>query len=154
MADLSGFNADAIDISDTGFEPLPKGSYPVVITGSEMKPTKKGDGEYLELTLEVIDGAHKGRLIWDRLNLHNPNPKAVEIATKSLAQICQAVGVHQPKESAELHHKPLVVRVDIEHQAGYEPSNRVRGYAMMAGVTAQAHQAPASEPVNTKMPWQ
>ena len=39
------------------------------------------DGEpAVGLTLQVIDGPYKGRMLWARLNLENPNSTAVQIA--------------------------------------------------------------------------
>ena len=47
MATLN-FNANDIAPTDS-FDPLPAGEYLCVITGSEEKPTKTGNGSYLEL---------------------------------------------------------------------------------------------------------
>ena len=74
MAELSGFDANQIEPT-TDFEPIPAGKYVAVITESEMRPTKAGTGHYLQLTFQVIEGEHKNRLQWARLNLDNPNPK-------------------------------------------------------------------------------
>ena len=87
MADLHGFDANQVKPT-TDFVPLPAGKYLAVIVESEFKPTKSGNGSYLELTFEVIDGEHKGRKLWARLNLDNPNPTAVEIARAELSAIC------------------------------------------------------------------
>ena len=110
MADLNGFNAHNVDPA-TDLEPIPADKYLAVITDSEMKATKNGNGYYLELTFQVIDGPYKNRLIWERLNLHNPNEQAVKIAQGELSAICRAVGVMQPKDSVDLHNLPLVVKV-------------------------------------------
>lgn len=126
--DLSGFNPEEVDTGSGGeFEPLPAGWYPVMITDSEERETKAGTGSYLQLTLEVIDGEFKGRLLWARLNLNNPNPKAVEIAQRDLANICKAVGVMAPKDSSDLHFKPLAARVKIRPYEG-EMRNEVAGF--------------------------
>ena len=90
MANLNGFNANNVDPA-TDFEPIPTGKYLAVITDSEMKPTKSGSGRYLELTFQVIDGPHKNRLLWSRLNLENPNELAMQIAQGELSAICRAV---------------------------------------------------------------
>ena len=79
MPDLRGFNANNVEPADS-FDPIPAGEYLCVITASDEKPTKSGNGTYLELEFEVIDGPHKGRKLWDRLNLNNPSEMAVKIA--------------------------------------------------------------------------
>ena len=62
------------------FEPLPVGDYPAIVTSSEIKDTKAGDGQYIELTLQITDGEYAGRRIWERLNVHNKNKQTEDIA--------------------------------------------------------------------------
>ncbi|HBG28369.1 MAG TPA: hypothetical protein DDX75_14880, partial [Phycisphaerales bacterium] len=76
MANLNNFNANNVEPADD-FEPIPGGEYTAVIVNSEMKPTKDGKGNYLELQFEIIDGEYKGRLLWSRLCLENHNDTAV-----------------------------------------------------------------------------
>lgn len=82
--------------------------YPVVITASEFKASKNNaNNGYLELTLEVIDGEHKGSSGAYRINLFHDNPKTVEIAKRQLSAICHAVNVFQVADSAQLHNIPF-----------------------------------------------
>jgi hypothetical protein len=112
------------------FEPIPAGKYIAAITASEMKPTKAGDGSYLELTFQVLDGEYKGRLLWDRLNLDNPNELAVKIARSQLAAVCQAVGVMTPNDSQELHNLPLEINVKLrKREDNGETANEIKSYA-------------------------
>ena len=67
MANLNGFNAATVEPSQD-FEPIPAGKYLAMITESEMKPTKSGGGQYLQLTFQMLDGPYKGRYVWARLN--------------------------------------------------------------------------------------
>jgi hypothetical protein len=129
MADLNGFNAHDVE-PNAGFDPIPAGKYLAVITATEMKPTKNGKGEYLELELEVIEGPYKGRKVWDRLTLKHPNEQTVQIARGTLSAICHAIGVMKPKDSIELHNLPLVVSVALKNREDTgEPTNVIKGYA-------------------------
>ena len=92
---LLNFDASQVDPS-VGYEALPAGKYLVEISDSEMKPTKAGNGEMLQLEFTVIDGEFKNRKIWDRLCLRHPNPEAVKIAQANLSAICHAVEVLRP----------------------------------------------------------
>ena len=155
MANLRGFNAHAVEPNES-FDPIPAGEYLCVITASEDKPTKSGNGSYLELEFEVIDGPFKGRKLWDRLNLANPNELAVKIARATLSAICRAVGVMEPKDSSNAI--CLLVKVRVEKRADTdEPSNVIKGYRSrnagqaMAAVTPVAP-APAASPVATSVP--
>ena len=128
MADLQSFDANTIEPT-TGFEPVPAGKYLSVITDSEMKQTKSGTGKYLELTFQVIEGPHKNRLLWSRLNLDNPSEQAVTIARGELSAICRAVGVMQPKDSVELHNIPLAITVKCKRRSDTgEMTNEIKGY--------------------------
>lgn len=127
-ANLQGFDATTVEPS-AGFDPLPNGEYDFVIIDSEMKDTKAGDGQYLQLTLECCSEPYKGRLVWDLLNLKNPNAKAAEIAQRTLSAVCRAVGVLKPSDSAELHGILFRAKVSIDKgNGGHEPSNRVKTY--------------------------
>ncbi len=125
---IGAFNANEVAPSGT-FEPLPAGDYPVAIVESAMKPTAAGNGQFLELKLQVLKGEYQNRFLFDRLNLVNQNQKAVDIARGTLSAICRAVGVLTPGDSSELHNKPLVAVVKLRNREDTgEPANDVRGY--------------------------
>jgi hypothetical protein len=141
MANLNGFDASTVDPTSS-FDPIPAGEYVARIAESEMKATKSGNGQYLQLTIEVCDGRYKGRKLWARLNLDNPNQEAVEIARRELSQICHAVGVMKPRDSAELHGTPLAIKVTCKADKNTgEMQNEIKGYAKYSGA------APVSAPV-------
>jgi|SRR5690625_301478 len=143
MGNLSGFNAHEVE-PEQAFGPLPAGWYTAMIVDSTMKPTKAGTGEYLELRLDIIDGEHEGRVVFDRLNLNNPNSVAVEIAQRTLSSICHATGVMQPNDSSDLHNIPMQIKLAISPATDrYDASNDVKGYKP-AGKGAPAPKAPAA----------
>jgi len=148
MANLNGFDATAIEPADD-FSPLPAGKYVAVITASEMKGTKSGNGHYLELTFQVVEGRYKNRLLWARLNLDNPNEQAVRIARGELSAICRAVGVMQPKDSIELHNLPLQVTVKCKKREDTgDLTNEVKGYAKKDAASGTPQQDASDTP-----PW-
>jgi hypothetical protein len=106
------FNAAEIEPS-TPFEVIPAGKYTVQIVQSEMMPTSNGNGQFLKLEMEILDGEHQGRKLFDRLNLINPNAQAVDIAQRALSAICHAIGVMQVQDSEMLHFKPLLATVKV-----------------------------------------
>ena len=128
MADLSNFLNNEVEPRITSFEPIPAGKYLAMIVDSQIRQTRRGDGRYLQLTFQILEGSHKGRLVWARLNLENPNPTAVRIARAELAAICRAVGVPAPKDSVELHNLPLVIQVECRKRDNGEVRNEIRGY--------------------------
>lgn len=116
------------------FDAIPAGKYQAVIIASEEKPTKAGNGSYLELTLEIIDGEFAKRRVWDRLNLNNPNDQAVGIARATLSAICRAVNVPKLRDSAQLHDLPMTIRViQKKNEQSGEMGNEIKGYEPAGG---------------------
>jgi len=150
MATLNDFDANQVEPT-TPFDPVPAGKYLAVITESQMKPTKARTGEFLELTLQIIDGQYQGRKLWARLNLNNPNETAVKIARAELSAICRAVGVLQPKDSVELHNLPMVITVKSKKRTDTgDLTNEIKGFAKREAAQGVPQQA---APNDTTPPW-
>ncbi|MFM2054706.1 MAG: hypothetical protein RL456_2743 [Pseudomonadota bacterium] len=158
-----GFTFDASQIAPGGaLDVIPAGDYRMMIVDSVMEQTKSGTGAFLKLELQVLDGPHQGATLFDRLNLINDNPKAVEIAQRTLSAICHAVDLMQVQDSTQLHNRPMVVRV--AYDAGgtrpdgkggfYGPSNEIKGYkAPTAAQTAPpAFAQPSAPPAQFQPP--
>ena len=159
MSNLAGYNFNAEEVEpSSSFDPIPAGWYTAIISNSEMKATRDGYGEFLSLTLQVIEGQYENRLVFARLNLKNANDKAVAIARKDLAAICRAVGVMSPQASEELHDKPLMIKVKVRAASGdYEASNDIGGYKAVEGANltpAPKPQTPVTPSAPAKKPWQ
>lgn len=172
MAQLNQhFDANAVEPA-APFELLPPGKYPVQIVQSEMRPTKTGTGQLLWLEMDVIEGPHRGRKIWDQLNLVNPNQQTVEIAQRTLSAICHAVGQLQVSDSEQLHLRPMLVTLVVETdsrdkllpQPEQRKQNRVKGYGPYGAAPApRAAPAPVprtaappprpAQPATTTPPW-
>lgn len=153
MGNLDGFNANEVEPSKD-FEPIPEGRYTAVITESEMMNTKAGNGSYLKLTFQIVEGQHQNRNLWARLNLDNPNEKAVQIAKGQLSAICRAVGVLTPKDSAELHNLPLVIRVTCQPDDDGFTRNEVKGFYTRASAQAVAETPAPVRPIQKAVPQQ
>jgi hypothetical protein len=149
MASLDGFDANKVE-PQAPRTPLPAGDYKVAITSSEMKQNSKKNGSFLALEFSVLDGELKGRKVFTNLNLSNPNKQAVEIAKGELSAICRAVNVMTPKDSAELHNRPLIVTVACEKRKDTgEMANRTKGYKSLAAGAATTVATGGGE----KAPW-
>jgi len=147
---MSTLNFDATTVQPIDdFSPVPAGEYIVAITDSEMKATKSGNGEYLQIEMQVLDGQYKGRKIWDRLNLVNQNEIATRIAKSTLSSICHATGKLQVQNSEELHDIPMVVKIAVRPADGqYDSSNVVKAYKkiIQKQQTQQAQQDNGQQP--------
>ncbi len=168
MALLDGaFDASTIDPTQA-FSALPAGRYPVIVESSEMKHNKNSQGQHLLLMLQIIDGEHKGKKLFDRLNLENPNKTAVEIANRQLSALCRAARKMQIKDSVEVHNIPIIAVVKHKPASGdYGASNDIQTYepteASAPAGTAHTEapaanqteaEAPANDSGKTKAPWE
>ena len=60
----TSFDATSVEPT-TAYELLPAGKYRAQIVESEMRVTKNGMGQFLWLMLDILEGEHKGRKIFD-----------------------------------------------------------------------------------------
>jgi Protein of unknown function (DUF669) len=163
MTELN-FDANNVEPATGRFELLPIDDYLAVITESAMADNKKTKGKHLSLTWTIVEGDYKDRKVFTNLNLINENPDTVEIAQRDLSAICRATGVLHPKDSAELHDKPVVISVGIRKGSnGYEDSNIIKKYSRTDGkeladvtdATVPAKGAPViGGGTKAKKPWQ
>ena len=131
---MAQLNFDASTVApQEAFDPIPAGWYPAQIVESEMKAGSKPGSAYLAITLQIMGGDFNNRKVFDRFNLQNANPVAVEIAYRSLSAVCHAVGLIQVADSQLLHGRPLMVkvsvrpaRVDATTGTAYDASNEVK----------------------------
>lgn len=152
---MAKFDFDATSYTPSAISstraPLPRGDYQAIVIESAIKETKAGDGHYIELTMQIIDGEHSGRRIWDRLNVSNPNKKAEDIAKGMLTSLCSAVKVEKLTDTQQLHDIPFLLSLDIDRKD--ESRNRVMGY--MSAEFAAPAAAPAAAPkAAAKKPWE
>lgn len=144
MGNLDGFDPSAVPESEYGV--LPAGDYVGCIVSSEVKHTKAGNGRYINFSIEIIDGKFSGRRVFDIVNLWNANPKAVEIAQRTLASICQAAGIVSPTDTSELHNIPIGIKLAVSPDDGWGEKNKIKKYYAVGGTVAEAPAAPAPAP--------
>lgn len=156
MANLGQeFDVNSLPVSENNFDPLPAGWYEVNITGAELKDTKDGAGNYINVKYSVTGPSHQGRVVFGMLNLKNKNPKAEEIGRQQLGELMRACGISRVTDSDQLIGGRCAIKLTVDTQEGYEPRNNVKGFKAITGSTAptftpaQAAQATAS----SAPPW-
>ena len=154
------FDASTVE-PNIPFEVLSPGKYLAQIVASEMRVTKDGQGQYLYLEIDVLEGPCTGRKLFDRLNLVHANPEVVEIARRTLSSLCRATGKLQVSDSTQLHLAPFIADVRVRPPKGeYGESNSVRYLPRTAppafASTPAAAPAPAPRPQAAPtggLPW-
>jgi len=95
---------------------LKPGTYHVVITKTDLKVTKAGTGQFIELEMQVVEPAEfSGRRYWARYNMSNPSKKAEDIAAEELSDLCRALGIKAIKsDTDELLDKELMITLELD----------------------------------------
>ena len=152
---MAQFNFDASQVApqaSTG--PLPAGVYLAHIVESDVQPLKSGNGEGLKLTFEVIDGQHKGRKVYENLNIRHTSEDTQRIAQSQLSALCHAVNVIKLMDTAALHFKPVRINVTVREAVGqYKASNNIKGYEAAGGGISAPATAPTPAPVAEAPAW-
>jgi len=161
------FDCNEVDPQQVN-EPLPAGWYPVIIEETEVRETSDsaqrnaGDGYYMKVKYQVVDGQHKGRKVFGNINLRNKSQQAEEIGMRELSAIGRAVGVMNISDSSQIKDKVLQIKLTVKTSEQYGPQNEVKGYKSVEGLspvapagTAQATAAPAAAaaPAKNTPPW-
>lgn len=151
MANMEGFDAETVP--EREFKLIPNGKYNAVISSSSEEKTAGSGGTYFSFKLLIIDGEHKGRVLFDNVNMgyisHEKTEDEVKeiiaMARATMASICKAVGKPRPKDTRELHNIPLVIEIGNRMRKDTkEPANNIKKYLPASGATAVAT-APAQQ---------
>ena len=93
MANLgTTFSRDELPVSQ-GFDPIPAGWYTATVTGAELKDTKAGDGQYINVQYTVLGPEYQGRVIFGLINIRNASTKAQEIGMSNINSLMAAIGL-------------------------------------------------------------
>jgi len=139
------------------------GMYDFVIVNTDRKMTKSGNGRMFVVTFSCFSPGFQGRILIDRFNVEHTSQEAMDIAKRELSALCYSVGVLQPRDSSELHGRPLKISVDKVERTDRPGTygNEVRGYFDHLGNppvrgTQQYAAQPTSAPttVAAPQPWQ
>lgn len=112
------------------FDPLPPGTYPVVVVEAELKETIAKTGHYIKIVLKIPDDhEYGGRMFFDNINIDNPNAQCVEIGRKQLAALGQAAGLIAITDTDHLLGATVLAKVKVKPASGgYDASNEIKTY--------------------------
>jgi len=142
----------------------PEGEYFASIVKSEIVPTAAKTGTRLNFQFKILNGDHKGSILFVGLNYENPNPKAVEISEQELKSICDAAGKgnEELEDTEVLHGIPMKVTVKHSAPSGeykengetkfkYGPKAEIKKYETAEGADLKVEGEP--EQATKAPPW-
>ena len=109
------------------FQPLPDGDYLVRMNRLEEKQTSNGKGVMVNAGFQVVNGDHKGRLVFHSFLVEHTSEKAAKIGTEQLDKYLKAVGVdggleelgHDRTQLEDYTELPFVATVKTEDSREY-----------------------------------
>jgi hypothetical protein len=154
------FLSQSFDVSDlpkgaTEFNPLPAGWYSATISKADVKPTKAGTGEYINICYSITGPTHQGRTVWGNINIRNPNPKAEEIGRQQLGELMRAIGVGKVSNTDQLIGKDLMIKLTVRDDDKSAEQNEVKGFKAVIGAVSSLPTAAPAAPSSAKAapPW-
>lgn len=146
------FNIETLPVGTGNFDPLPEGWYTATISGSELKSTKAGDGEYISVKYTITGPTHQGRVVFGNLNIKNPSVKAEEIGRQQLREVMLALGLSKVRDTDQLIGGQLSIKLSV--RTGEYAGNEVKGYKAIGDKPAMvASSVPVAAPAKSAPPW-
>lgn len=109
----SDFGSDDFSFDAAGIDTSPRanlltaGDYLFICQKAEVKETKEKTGRYVDCEFVVVSDGAKGRRVWNKFNIENPNDTAVQIGKRDLALFMAAIGLQSFRSLRELQDKPF-----------------------------------------------
>jgi len=113
---MAAINFDARTVAPQGERvPLPEGEYNVVLTGTEIKSKPDSpQNRQLVCTYKVQDGPLVGQTLTTSIMISHENAVAQRIGQEKLSALCWVTGVIQISDSAQLHGRPLRLKITVD----------------------------------------
>jgi hypothetical protein len=153
FAENFGVDVEEVQPADkVSYDPIPAKTEVLCILTECKSETSQTGNLGLSITLQVAEGPHTGRLIFDRFNLGHSTQTVRERAQRDLRAMLDALapmrgGTIKCQAPEELLHIPVRVIVRIEKGQGqYEDRNRVGQWLPAEGPAA------APTPKRTQIP--
>jgi hypothetical protein len=153
MADLGiGFDPNSDDMKSGGV--LPKGEYRLVCVESKVDQTKSGR-KYMQFVWQVFEGNGHNRKVFDDHYVFDGDPEKLRSAKGRLGNLLQAAGIKEVfRDSAQMHGKKILAKIDVNESEGYAPKNRISSYKPLVTSSPQSFIGEAiTTPAGQVPPW-
>lgn len=145
MTTFLGTTIEATDELPTGggsgFEPVPEGRYKAIIRDVTVEDKTLSGGDITELTwkLEIVEGEHKGRLLWQAAPTKHYSDKAQRFGHALIGNAASAIGEGKISDAAVF--KDCIVGIEVGIQPAterngktYKARNKVLSFFAKDGV--------------------
>jgi hypothetical protein len=126
MVQISFNPSEAKSMDEIGFDPIPAGQYKAIVTEADAVVPKSGDGSMIKMKLQIVEGEHKDRLLFENLCVEHSKQKVAEIAQARLRQYCEAMNLSVLNDTEQLLNKPVLVTIKVTPpRDGFDAGNSV-----------------------------
>lgn len=156
MANIADFSRRADELPEQEYSLVPEGSYNADIEKAELRQTKDGTGQYINLQMKILGPTSAGRVVFGTINIQNKSEKAEEIGLRQLKELRAALGMAALRDTDDLVGRQVKVKVKIQPEKdGYPARNSVAGYASVSGNTMPMPSAATTTPAaaTSAPPW-
>lgn len=151
MASLEGFNP--AEVEPTGVtEVLPAGDYPVILVETDLSQKESGAVQF-EFCVQVTEGQFQNRRVYDSQNYTKKDGSPNAIGRGQVSQICRCVGVMNPRDTSDLHHKRLIAKVGIRKDDEWGNKNIVKGFKPYESAQPQPVSYTDAAPAGSPSAW-
>ena len=133
MANIADFSAKADQVQDQDFQPIPDGWYRAEVKKAELKATKDGKGQYINVQHGVLGPSHAGRIVFDIINVRNASAEAERIGLAQLKRLKLAIGLPSLTDTDQLVGRNLEIDVKTQKSEEYGDKNVVKAYRSPEG---------------------
>ena len=123
------FNPAEVEVTTNTYDPIPPGTYLVMITSAAVKSTRSGKGRYLLLVYSLKNNPeYNGRKIFERFVFQGTSEESMRIAREQLKNLCVAVGLGNSviDNPSVFVGYSLAIKIIIEEGTeGYRADNKV-----------------------------
>lgn len=158
------FSVSDLPQSDRNYDLIPEGWYTVKITQADVKPTKSGTGDKIDVRYDIMGPTQQGRVIFGSVNIRNQSAQAEQIGRQQLGEIMRAIGLERIENTDQMIGGELQLKIKIKQPserdkaAGYDqPKNDIAGFKACEGRSAPlpgvAASAPAAGGGAATPPW-
>jgi len=147
-------NVDELPVAEYDNSPVPEGDYTAVINSAEIKTTKAGNGQYINVRFDITGDKHAGRVVFGKFNIRNANPKAEEIGRQQLGELARAVGLKTITDTDQLVGGQCQIKLVIRQSEGYGAQNEIKRYKAIEGAALPKPVAQTTTVTSSAPPWQ
>lgn len=150
------FSINSLPQDERNYDLIPEGWYTVKMTQADVKPTKSGTGEKIDIRYDIMGPTQQGRVIFGSVNIRNQSPQAEEIGRQQLGRIMRAIGLDEIENTDQLIGGELQIKITIkqpsdkDRAAGYDRTkNEISGYKACEGRSAPLPSPSTSAPTSS-----